>query len=212
MHGIHGVGNYQYLLQLRQSQGPKSDANSAALRAANQGQPQNTKQTTQGRPPAFLRSLFRDDGENNSTSAARTTGSSTSQRTTVDEDPHDPSFTTKKKNEGCFIATAAYGSYLDPHVEALRVFRDRYLMTSGAGRYFVGRYYRYSPALAAVIARHETLRSVTRWALTPLVLGVVHPFLFGLVLLGTAGLAAGRRRVARIAMPSFWRRPKENSS
>jgi hypothetical protein len=90
MHGIHGVGNYQYLLQLRQSQSPKSDANSSALRAANQRQPQNTKQTTQGRPPAFLRSLFRDDGENNSTSATRTTGSSTSQRTTVDEDPHDP--------------------------------------------------------------------------------------------------------------------------
>jgi len=90
MHGIHGVGTYQYLLQLRQSQGPKSDGNPSALRAANQGQPQNTKSTTQGSPTAFLRSLFGDGGENTSTSAARTNGSSTSQRTTVDEDPHDP--------------------------------------------------------------------------------------------------------------------------
>ena len=34
--------------------------------------------------------------------------------------------------EGCFLATAAYGSYLDPHVEALRYFRDHYLVTNAA--------------------------------------------------------------------------------
>jgi len=33
------------------------------------------------------------------------------------------------------------------------------------------------------------LRSVTRWALTPLVFGVIHPFLFGLILLCLAGLS-----------------------
>ncbi|MGD0658739.1 MAG: CFI-box-CTERM domain-containing protein [Syntrophorhabdales bacterium] len=108
------------------------------------------------------------------------------------------SFTTEQKSSHCFIATAAYGSYLDPRVEALRVFRDRYLMTNMAGRYFVDRYYRYSPPFAAVIARHEALRSVTRWALTPLVFGVIHPFLFGVVLLCLAGLSGaalkGRRR------------------
>jgi hypothetical protein len=108
------------------------------------------------------------------------------------------SFTTEKKSSHCFIATAAYGSYLDPRVEVLRVFRDRYLMTNMAGRYFVDRYYRYSPPLAAVIARHEALRSVTRWALTPLVFGVMHPFLFGLVPLCLAALfAAALKRVGR---------------
>ncbi len=73
---------------------------------------------------------------------------------------------------GCFIATAAYGSSLDPHVEALRIFRDRYLLTSRAGRAFVAFYYRQAPPLAAFIARHETLRLLARWALTPLVYGI----------------------------------------
>jgi len=98
-------------------------------------------------------------------------------------------FTTGQKKSGCFIATAAYGSYLDPRVNALRLFRDRYLLTNRAGRYFVDRYYRFSPPIAEVIARHGALRSVTRWALTPLVLGVMHPLLFGLILFCLAGLS-----------------------
>jgi hypothetical protein len=73
---------------------------------------------------------------------------------------------------GCFIATAAYGSPLDPHVKVLRTFRDRYLLTNDAGRAFVETYYRHSPQLAAYIARHETLRGAARLMLTPLVYGI----------------------------------------
>ncbi len=73
---------------------------------------------------------------------------------------------------GCFIATAAYGSYLDPHVQVLRKFRDRYLLTSSAGRQLVEFYYRHSPPAAAFIARHESLRQAARLALTPLVFGI----------------------------------------
>ncbi len=90
-------------------------------------------------------------------------------------------FTTQDKNTYCFIATAAYGSSLDPHVAVLRAFRDTYLLTNRAGRSFVDFYYRYSPPLAHLIARHPGLRTMTRWALTPLVYGVMHPFAFGLI-------------------------------
>ena len=86
-------------------------------------------------------------------------------------------FTTEqKKDKLCFIATAAYGSPLDRHVAALRSFRDTYLMTNRAGRAFVEVYYRYSPPFACVIAPIPRSGPRRRWALTPLVYGVVHPF------------------------------------
>jgi len=74
----------------------------------------------------------------------------------------------------CFIATAAYGSSLDPHVAVLRTFRNRYLMTNDVGRTLVGAYYRHSPPLAAFISRHETVREAVRLMLTPLVYGIEH--------------------------------------
>jgi uncharacterized repeat protein (TIGR01451 family) len=70
---------------------------------------------------------------------------------------------------GCFIATAAYGSYMEPHVEILKDFRDRILLPTRAGKQFVRMYYEYSPPLADFIAEHDTLRVVVRVALLPLV-------------------------------------------
>jgi len=75
-------------------------------------------------------------------------------------------------NEGngyCFIATAAYGSYMEPHVMTLRHLRDRYLLTNKPGTAFVHAYYRYSPPIADYIAEHDALRSLVRIGLTPLV-------------------------------------------
>ena len=90
-------------------------------------------------------------------------------------------------SSGCFIATAAYGSALDPHVMALREFRDRYLRHNTTGRAFIRFYYRHSPPIAAAIARHEPLRLVVRAMLTPMVLAIAYP-LQALVLLIGAGV------------------------
>ena len=70
---------------------------------------------------------------------------------------------------GCFIATAAFGSPLAHEVSVLRAFRDHILARSATGRAFVRAYYRLSPAIARVVARHETLRAVARSTLHPLI-------------------------------------------
>lgn len=98
---------------------------------------------------------------------------------------------------GCFIATAAYGSYLAPEVMSLRRFRDQVLLASAPGTAFVRFYYRVSPPIADWIREHEHLRSMTRWFLTPVVYGVNYPRTSGAILLValTTGLAVRLRKV-----------------
>jgi len=100
----------------------------------------------------------------------------------------------------CFIATAAYGSILDPHVDALRRFRDKYLLTHSWGRKFVSFYYRHSPPMAHYIAQRPWARASARALLTPLVLAVAYPvsalvLALGLVLAWLAGSAVRQRRL-----------------
>lgn len=53
----------------------------------------------------------------------------------------------KKKNSGCYVATAVYGSYDCPQVWTLRRYRDYTLSRSFAGRTFISCYYAISPLL-----------------------------------------------------------------
>lgn len=116
---------------------------------------------------------------------------------TVTAAPSPGGGTTTGNGGGCFIATAAYGSYLDPHVQTLREFRDRVLMRHRAGRAFVDLYYRYSPPIANLIARHESLKIATRVALTPVIYTVMHPFAASVFLLGVLGMTGYKLRNRR---------------
>jgi len=106
---------------------------------------------------------------------------------------------------GCFIATAAFGSYLDPHVAVLRSFRDSFLLTNRLGKTFVAWYYATSPPYADAIRQNGPLKIVVRIALFPLIgftylclaAGVVPALLMAVVFL--AGLAWGARRVTHAA-------------
>jgi hypothetical protein len=75
----------------------------------------------------------------------------------------------QNKRLGCFIATAAYGSYSAPAVQALRAFRDRYLLTNSAGSAFVRWYYEHGPVAAAWLDAHPGYKPVVRAALMPAV-------------------------------------------
>lgn len=74
-----------------------------------------------------------------------------------------------RDNGGCFIATAAFGSVMEPHVTILRKFRDKFLMRNRLGNTFIKMYYTYSPALADFIAAHDRLRAIVRLSLIPVV-------------------------------------------
>jgi hypothetical protein len=96
---------------------------------------------------------------------------------------------------GCFIATAAYGSYLDPSVQVLRDFRDKYLLTNFMGCRVVSFYYTYSPAVAELIQKNKALRAATRAALAPLIYTLKYPI--PMFLLVIWGIAIWKRKIKR---------------
>lgn len=82
--GVGGLGNYQYLLQPRQSQGSIGNANPSAFQSAMQSQLQGAQSSTDGNLPAFLVSLLGNAGGTGSTSTSTgATGSLASQQGTV---------------------------------------------------------------------------------------------------------------------------------
>jgi len=85
--------------------------------------------------------------------------------------------TTENDDSGCFIATAAYGSLMEPNVRILREFRDSFLATNAAGKGFLKLYYKYSPSIADIIRQHDSVRFIVRWSLAPFV-GISWLYLF----------------------------------
>lgn len=105
---------------------------------------------------------------------------------------NEAAVTVESSSGGCFIATAAFGSYLHPKVKLLREFRDNWLLTNSPGKVFVSFYYRCSPPVADFIAEREWLKGSVRLLLLPLITVVEYPF--GAVLLLIASAAVLLRR------------------
>lgn len=93
-----------------------------------------------------------------------TTSSNTSsgnvQRTTTSTNSSQQ--TQPAKKEGCYIATAVYGSYDAPEVITLRRFRDETLRNSAFGRWFIRTYYRLSPPVAEKLKSAKRINAFVR--------------------------------------------------
>ncbi len=72
-------------------------------------------------------------------------------------------------NDGCFIATAAYGTPMAREIETLRQFRDSKMKSNLIGRYFITFYYETSPPLARIIARSKRMRAFARLSLNQVI-------------------------------------------
>lgn len=66
------------------------------------------------------------------------------------------------KSEGCYIATAVYGTYDSPELWTLRRFRDEKLRASAFGRLFVRFYYRVSPILVRHFGKYNLPKKCIR--------------------------------------------------
>jgi len=76
-------------------------------------------------------------------------------------------------SEGCFIATAAYGTPTAEQIDVLREFRDSVLLESIAGSQFVALYYQLSPPVADFISGSSFLRTLIREFLVDPIVWVV---------------------------------------
>lgn len=68
-------------------------------------------------------------------------------------------------SSGCYIATMAYGDYDHPQVMILRQFRDEVLDKSAFGKWFIKKYYHYSPRLVERLKNQRTVNIIIRKAL-----------------------------------------------
>ena len=86
--------------------------------------------------------------------------------------PVNSSFTLYAKwysNQGCYVATAVYGSYDCPEVWTLRRFRDNVLARTWYGRLFIRLYYAISPTAVKLFGKTDWFQSFWRGKLDKMV-------------------------------------------
>ena len=74
---------------------------------------------------------------------------------------------------GCLIATAAFGSELEPRIQSMRELRDGTVMSTSSGTAFMSGfnavYYSFSPAVADLEREHPAFRDAVRAFITPMI-------------------------------------------
>lgn len=73
--------------------------------------------------------------------------------------------TPKKTKEGCYIATACYGSYHAPEVIILRKFRDDFLSRLLIGSLFIRLYYGVSPLFVRYAMKNPAINLISKYFL-----------------------------------------------
>ncbi len=94
----------------------------------------------------------------------------------ADAQPH---IQVPQKKKGCFIATAALGSELHPHLQMLREYRDNVLLKSSHREQFekvLDIYYSFSPEIAESMKSHKNFARVMKYM-------VVYPAVLSLKIL-----------------------------
>ncbi|MEX0764013.1 MAG: CFI-box-CTERM domain-containing protein [Nitrosopumilaceae archaeon] len=80
------------------------------------------------------------------------------------------------KKQGCFIATAAMGSELHPHVQLLREYRDSFILKSEYKEPFLrilDIYYSFSPAIADLMEKNRFAKSLIKYLIVyPIVVSI----------------------------------------
>lgn len=106
-----------------------------------------------------------------STSSYSTSSSTTNGNTSSNNNQRSNTSTTfsqqtqPTKKEGCYIATAVYGSCDAPEVMTLRRFRDETLKNTAFGRWFIRTYYRFSPPVAQKLKNAKRINAFVRFIL-----------------------------------------------
>ena len=90
----------------------------------------------------------------------------------VEPKPGSNTYSNQKKDGGCLIATAAYGSELAPQVQQLREIRDNTILSTHSGAAFMAEfnqfYYSFSPTVADLEREQPIFRQAVQVALAPM--------------------------------------------